>query len=355
MTSSNWVRRLLPVELRLIRQTSFLRRVPMLRRLGRQVTARLTLFDATAGAPPGFRLDFETPYLHLPVEVDQAQIGAESAGGGFSAAAFRYFDWQSWVHMDGDVLWHGERRATLNDKDVTLITGFSYRPRRGVSCAGNLGLRVAEGVEGTVRVASGGRIFPVGFEPGYWMLEPEGDGFRVVPIRREDLLALIVSLSEIGSGNPAVRAGAVEHLWQWVSFHHGIEDPEHAMLKLLKQVRDWGPLAMPALYEGLVQVLDRLQVKDPERVLFEFYADHWGVRDNRNGRLLAVNTLHALATDASRSALGEILSYVRNRGIPPDEIAWIRKITGNPEQPDEADRPRVAGTPPLVLKAEPVR
>jgi hypothetical protein len=257
--------------------------------------------------------------------------------------------------MDGDVLWHGERRATLNDKDVTLITGFSYRPRRGVSCAGNLGLRVAEGVEGTVRVASGGRIFPVGFEPGYWMLEPEGEGFRVVPIRREDLLALIVSLSEIGSGNPGVRAGAVEHLWQWVSFHCRIEEPEHAMLKLLKQVRDWGPLAIPALYEGLVEILGRLQVKDRERVLFEFYADHWGVRDNRNGRLLAVNTLHALATDASRSALGEILSYVRNRNIPPDEIAWIRKITGNPAQPDEADRPEAAGTPPLVLNAEPVR
>ncbi len=327
----------------------------MLRGLARQVTARLTLFDGRDGAPPGFRLDFETPYLHLPVEVDQAQIGAELAGGGFSAAAFRYFDWQSWAHMDGDVLWHGERRATLNGKDFTLITGFGYRPRGAISCAGNLGLRVAEGVAGTVRVASGDQVFSVGFEPGYWMFEPADDGYRVVPIRRDDLLALIVSLSEIGSGDPRVRAAAVEHLWQWVSFHCPIQEPENAMLKLLRHVRDWGPLGMPALYKGLVEILDRLQVKDRERVLFEFYADHWGVRDNRNGRLLAVNTLHALATDASRSALGEILSYVRNRGVPPDEIAWIRKITGNPQQPDEADRPEAAGTPPLVLNAEPVR
>ncbi len=325
----------------------------MLRRLWRQVTARLSLLGGTAGGPPAFRLDFETPYLHLPVEVDQAQIGAEVAGGGFAAGAFRYFDWQSWIHMDGDILWHGERHAVLKGKEVTLITGFTYRPSPGVSCTGNLGLRVAEGVKATVRVASGEQTFPVGFEPGYWMFEPADGGFRVVPIRRDELLALIVSLSEIGSGNPEVRAGAVENLWQWVSFHHGIEDPEHAMLKLFKQVRDWGPLAMPALYEGLVQILDRLQVKDPERVLFEFYADHWGVRDNRNGRLLAVNTLHALATDASRAALGEILNYVRNRGIEPDEIARIREVTGDAERPEAAPTQQVSGTPPLLFNANP--
>lgn len=334
--SPHWVRRLLQIELPLIRRTSFLRRIPVLRRLHRQVTARLTLLGESPGALPAFRLDFETPYLRLPVEVDRNQIGSEDSPSGFEPEAFRFFDWHSWAHVGGEIQWHGERAVTLTDSRVTLITGFSYRPAALPEGVGNLGLRIAEGVEGTLRVLCGEAVESVAFEPGYWLLEPSKGGYRVVPIRDHELMVLIVSLSEVGSGKPEIRSRAIEHLWQWVSFRWGRENPEIAMFLLLQHVRNWGPLDMEPLYGGLVEILDRLEVEDRERVLFEFYADHWGVRDNRNGRLLAVRTLEALGTDTSRSALYEILNYVRNRGLDTGELALIRSAAGMLEPEVEA-------------------
>jgi len=97
---------------------------------------------------------------------------------------------------------------------------------------------------------------------------------------------------------------------------------------LLRYIRNWAPLSMEPLYGGLVEILDRLGIDNKERVLFEYYADHWGVRDDKNGRLLAVRTLEALGTDASRSALREILTYVRNRVLEPGELALIQTAAG---------------------------
>jgi len=327
--SPDWILRLLPLELQLIRRMSFLRHLPVLHRLSRQITARLTLSGkAVPDEAPAFRLDFETPYLHLPVEVERIQIGSEKTDAGFRPGALRFFDWQSWAHIDGEVEWHGAREANLKHRRATVITGFSYRPGKLAESVGNLGLRIAEGVENTVRVIRGETIVPVGFEPGYWLLERGKDGYRIVPIRDHELMVLIVSLSEIGSGNRKIYDKALEHLWQWVSHRWGQENPEHAMLMLLWYVRKWGPLGMEPLYGGLVEILERLGVEDRERILFDYYADHWGVRDNRKGRLLAIRTLGALGTDSSRSALREILTYTRNRGLDPRESALIRAAAG---------------------------
>lgn len=104
------------------------------------------------------------------------------------------------------------------------------------------------------------------------------------------------------------------------------------MLVLLKYVQNWGPLGMAPLYGGLVEILDRLRVVGKERILFELYADHWGVRDNKNGRQLVVRTLEALETAASRSALREILSSVRHRGLEPEELALVLATVGRVEQ-----------------------
>ena len=328
---SRWVRRLLPLELLFIRSMSFLGRIPLLWRLHRQVTARLTLLEEGGGAVPAFRIDFATPYLNLPVAADRRQIGFEDNDSRFQPEAFRFFDWQSWTHIGGEIEWHGERCVVVSGRQMTMIEGFTYRPEEPPAGVGNLGLRVVEGVEGTLRVLWGDAVVSMGFDPGYWMLEPGQDGYRVVAIRDTDLMVLIVSLSEIGSGNPETYAGAVEHLWQWLSFQCGQQEPESAMLVLLKYVRDWGPLGMAPLYGGLVEILNRLGVAGKERILFEFYADNWGVRENKNGRLLAVRTLEALETDASGSALGEILNYVRHRGLAPEELALVKEAVGRVE------------------------
>ncbi len=243
----------------------------------------------------------------------------------------------------------GERAATAGRESETLVTGFSYRPETLTEGTGNFGLRVAEGVEGTLRVLWADKVQSLVFEPGYWLLEPGKEGYRVVPIRDQELMVLIVFLSEIGNGNPVLYERAVEHLWQWVSPRWGRDNPEYAMLMLLRYVRDWGPLGMGPLYGGLVEILDRLKVEDAERVLFEFYADHWGVRDNRNGRLLAVRTLEALDTDASRATLREILSYVRNRGLSPEELALTEVAAGITEREAAKAEPETDATPSLLL------
>jgi len=113
-------------------------------------------------------------------------------------------------------------------------------------------------------------------------------------------------------------------------------------------------LGMAPLYRGLVEILDRLQVPDRERILFEYFADQVGVRDNRNGRLLAVRTLEALATDASRAALREILTYVQNRGLEPAEIVLLRGAAGEADRPaaEGEERSRSRGFPLRPLPAE---
>ncbi len=338
MMPSRLIRRLLPLELLLIRRTSFLRRIPLLWRLHHQVTARLTLLGAAEDTAPAFRIDFVTPYLHLPTEADQSQIGILDGDSRFRPEAFRFFDWQSWTHIGGEIEWHGERELEVNGRRVTLITGFTYRTADLPASVGNLGLRVVEGVEGTLRVLRGDAVVSVEFEPGYWMLEPGQDGYRVVAIRDNDLMVLIVSLSEIGSGSRETHAGAVENLWQWSSFHCGQQEPESAMLVLLRYVRKWGPLGMAPLYGGLVEILNRLGVVGKERILFELYADHWGVWNNKNGRLLVVRTLEALHTAASRSALREILSYVKHRGLEREELALVKAIVGRVELAEQDDR-----------------
>jgi len=235
--SAHWVRCLLPLELLLIRRISFLRRIPLLRRLHRQSTAWLTLLCDVPGKRSALRLDFEIPYLHLPLEVDRNQIGFEDAGSGFKPAAFRFFNWRSWAHIAGNVQWYGELAAILYGKKVTLITGFSYRPTAEPERIGNLGPRVAEGVAGTLRVLTEGAMQSVGFEPGYWLLEPGMEGCRVVPIRDHEPMVGLVSLSEIGSGNRELRERAIDHLLQWVRFRLGRENPEIAMFLLLQKVR----------------------------------------------------------------------------------------------------------------------
>jgi hypothetical protein len=210
------------------------------------------------------------------------------------------------------------------------VTGFTYRAGPLPINAGNLGLRIAEGVEGTIRVNRGDDVARMGFEPGYWLLKPDGGAYRQVAICQDELMALIVSLSEIGSVDPEVQRRAVEHLWDWVRFHLSGEIPERALRRLLHYVKDWGPLDLVPLYTGLKIVVARLGVRDSEQILFDFYADHWGVRSNRDARLLAIRTLDALGTDAARSALCDLLAYARNRVLDPDELDLLQSVARPP-------------------------
>jgi hypothetical protein len=325
--ASHWIRaRLVPLELRLAGRLAFLQRVPLLRRLYRRVTARVAVH---AGAPGGalvLRVDFETPYLGLPVEVEKAQIGTDVPPNGLEPASFRFFDWHSWQHIGGEIAWTGERDLLVAGRRVGLVTGFTYRAGPLPVNAGNLGLRIAEGVEGTIRVNRGDDVARMGFEPGYWLLKPDGGAYRQVAICQDELMALIVSLSEIGSADPEVQRRAVEHLWDWVRFHLSGEIPERALRRLLHYVKDWGPLDLVPLYQGLKVVLERLGVRDSEQILFDFYADHWGVRSNRDARLLAIRTLDALGTEAARSALCDLLAYARNRVLDPDELDLLQSV-----------------------------
>ena len=83
---------------------------------------------------------------------------------------------------------------------------------------------------------------------------------------------------------------------------------------------------MEPLFNGLKEVLDRLQVADVERICFDFYADNCGVGDNRHGRLLAVNMLKALETEKARVALTGIYNFSKNQDIQPEELAHIRRV-----------------------------
>jgi hypothetical protein len=270
-----------------------------------------------------FSVEFKTPYLRFPVEIEKAQIGFEEEKYRFRPEAFRLFDWQSWVHIEGEIDWQGEREMNLKGKRQVFITGFSYRVHDVPSAIGNLGIRLAEGVEGYTRVLCLRDIRRMKFDPVYWMLEPTDSSYNVVAIKDPDLMVLIVSLSEIGSGNRRVYDKSIRRLVEWVATELGNLNPEKTLLKFLRIVRDWGPLAMEPLYHGLKEAFEKLQIANQERIIFDFYADNWGLRDNRQGRLLAVKILEALATENARFILDEILALVRNQGIQPKERELI--------------------------------
>ena len=322
----DWIRqRASYLELRFIRWSSFLKRIPFLRYLHRNVTADIELFGCNENAAIGIHIKFTTPYLNLPVVVEKSQIGSDNQERRFTPAAFRFFDWHSWAHIKGKIDWEGVRAVDVNGTKTEVITGFVYRTSDSCVPVEHYGLRIAEGVDGTIRVLLGGKIERMKFEPVYWMLEPTDTKHNVVAIYDNELMALIVSLSSIGSGNELVYNQAIGQLEEWIAFKLGRRHPENTTLAFFRYVRDWGPLRMEPLYYGLKEVLERLQIPDLEKICFEYYADNCGVGDNRFGRLLAVKMLETMATPKARVALIEIYKFSRNQDIQLEELKWIKK------------------------------
>jgi hypothetical protein len=313
------------LELRFIRWLSFLDKIPLLRYFHRNVTADIDIFGPDENVAIGLRIKFITPYLNLPVAVEQSQIGTENEERRFTPAAFRFFDWHSWAHIEGRIDWEGVRTVDVKGTKTQTITGFVYTISDISVPVEHYGLRMAEGVDGAVRVLLGGKIESMKFEPVYWMLEPTGTKHNVVAIYDNDLMALIVSLSSIGSGNRLVYRQSIGQLEDWIAFNLGRRHPEKTALAFLRYVRDWGPLRMEPLFYGLKEVLERLQIPDLEKICFEYYADNCGVGDNRFGRLLAVKILEAIATRKARVALLEIYKLSRNQDIQPQELKLIKK------------------------------
>jgi hypothetical protein len=160
----------------------------------------------------------------------------------------------------------------------------------------------------------------VPFEPVCWLLEATADGFRPVPIQSNKLMGLIVALFGLGSGEPEVFANAADRLQQWAELNLDSRKPFRRVSLLLRYIRDWAPLGCEPVFGGVVLVLQRLQVQEPARHLFDFFADNWGVRSNPSGRLLAVRVLEALGDKRSKSALLAILGLVDNQDIAPHEL-----------------------------------
>ncbi len=320
---------ILLIELLFVCRAGFLKRIPLLRRLYRTVTADLRILPPVDGVAIAFEVEFHSPYFHIPVRIDKGQIGRIEGVQLLEPGAFRLFDWQTWMHIDGSVEWFGERRVFARGRQLDLITGFSYRVAELPNGIGNLGLRLAEGVEGQVKIACGSNIVRVGFEPVFWLLEANHRGFSSVPIKSNKLMGLIVSLFDIGSGNSSITESAVTRLRQWVEHNIGAEKPFTGMGKFLRYVRDWGPLGMEPLYQGIRDVINQLQIDEPERELFEFVADNWGIWSNRNGRLLAIKLLDTLNTEPSKAALETIYKFVQQHGdVVGEELAFIRAAAG---------------------------
>lgn len=317
--------RLLQLEL------SYVNRIPLLVHtrwpcfFNRKLTADISVTGSDVNSGIEFRIDFRTPYFHLPVAVLKSQVGQAQAEQTLAPSSFRFFDWHSWTHLDGIVQWHGERTAEVDGVEREFISGFSYRIATIPPEVENLGVRVAEGVEGTVSVLAGRRLVRFRFDPGYWMLEPGPSGFKTVPISDPELMVLIVSLSEIGSGSQRHYATALRHLKQWTMLKLGGKNKEQMLLELLRYVRDWGPLRMEPLFPGLGDVLKLLDLEGLEHVIFEFYADNWGVHGSWQGRLLAVKMLETLATGRAAAALSMLYDYVKNRDIDAEEMATIHR------------------------------
>ena len=170
------------LDLALIGLTSGLARIPLLAGLHRGVTADVEILPSGANADMRLRVSFRSPYLSLPLQVERSQIGSVAEDGRFKPAAFRFFDWQTWRHIDGDIDWTDVHRQHMAGETVELVTGFTYRVSHIPASAEVLGLRVAEGVEGTARIWKGGQISAMKFDPGYWMLESKDAGYNPVEI-----------------------------------------------------------------------------------------------------------------------------------------------------------------------------
>ncbi len=323
--------RLLLLELQFICRTAFLKRVPVVRSLHRKITADLNILKTQEDLAVAFTVRFRSPYFRLPVPLEKAQIGEITPDGGFQPTSFRFFDWQTWAHIEGVVEWCGEHRVQAEGEEVDFITGFSYRVAELPAFAGNLGLRLAEGVEGMVRVSCGAKIARVQFDPVYWLLEATGLTFRPVPIRSNKLMGLIVPLFDLGRGDPRVFDSAVDRVQRWAELNLDDRKPFRQVLPFLRHITRWGPLGMKPAFRGIVLTLERLQVPEIEQHLFDFFADNWGVWGNRNGRLLAVRLLEALATERAKAALKTIIELVRNQEIAADELDLIRTAVGSAE------------------------
>lgn len=340
MVYSDWLRRtVLSFELRIVRWSSPLGKVALLRRLHRGVTANIQVLQPKTHEAIGFRVKFLSPYFHLPVAVEKTQIGFIDNGGRFAPTAFRFFDWHSWAHFDGAICWLGEDTLTLSAGTTEVITGFEYQVSSAATAASNFGIRIAEGVEGHVRIEQRKKILRVKFEPGYWMLERQDRKYQVVAIYDHDLMALIVSLSSLGGGNQRIYASARQQLEGWIAFKLDSKSPERRTLELLRYVRDWGPLRMPPLFPALIAVLENLGTPNQEKIFFDFYADNFGVLDNRNGRLLAVSMLEAMATQKALGALQAIYDYSRNRKIRRQELKRIQQAINTVRQEVQAPVP----------------
>ena len=320
--------RLLSLELALSRLTALLQGIPLLRRLHRAVSAEIGLTRAGAGL--GILVDFRSPYLWRPVRVARSQVG-EQEGDRFVPAAFRLFDWHTWKHIDGRAAWRGSLRTGSESGGEESVLGFSYEVRLPSPPPSTLGLRLAEGVEGHVRLFDGDTLRTTRFQPQYWVIEPLLDAGRITAIRDTELAMLIVSLSELGSDDPGTHAKAVDRLEHWARFKLQKRGGERVLLELLAGIRDWGPGGMSPMFQGIAEVLERLKIRDQERVLFDFYADNWGARNNPAGRALVVKILGSLGTDAALATLRSIAGYVENRAMPPEELALIARTLGEME------------------------
>ena len=227
--------------------------------------------------------------------------------------------------------WQEERVSETVAGDETVIRGFRYHVDMNRLAAATLGLRVAEGVEGTIGILVGDGMESVRFQPQYWILDLRSSTRRVTPIRDTELAMLLVSLAELSSDRPATHEKAVDRLEQWATHKKQKRSGEQLLVELLIRIRDWGPAGAESMFAGVTELLRRLDIAGQERILFEFYAENWGVRNNPAGRRIAVNLLQALATKKARFTLEAILEFVRNQAVGEDEVAGIRRAINHVE------------------------
>ncbi|PID42527.1 MAG: hypothetical protein CSA52_01400 [Gammaproteobacteria bacterium] len=322
----HWIKRLILLfELAIINSTSLFSKIPLLQYLHRTVTANVEVLSPEGSDAFSFSVRFKTPYFHLPLEIAKTQVGHESDTNAFQPSAFLFFDWQSWQHITGKIKWLGERSKRIDGKKTEVITGFVYEANIADQSSRHLGLRLAEGVEGTVRVLGKRTFKSMVFKPAFWMFEPMDYRYNLIHINDIKQMTLIVSLSEMGSGNPELYHNAVARIEEWISLTVKRNNPESVMLVFLRHVRNWGPLGMPPLFQGLCEILGNMGVADQEKLLYDFYADNWGARNNPNGRLLVVKTLEAMGTKKAGAALALIFEYIQNQPVHADELAMVQQ------------------------------
>ena len=84
------------LDLAVIRLTSSLAKIPLLAGLHREVTADVEILGGAGHAEIQLRVRFRSPYLSLPLQIEQSQIGSVGENGRLRPAAFRFFDWHTW-------------------------------------------------------------------------------------------------------------------------------------------------------------------------------------------------------------------------------------------------------------------